>query len=90
MGEPERVVIFGGAKTPPFGNCALARCAPRRSMVLHHFPAMTLFAFLASVVFAVINKTGLREKFVYGVQAFVLFMVIAIALGWIMYPFPRH
>ena len=50
---------------------------------------MTLFAFLASVVFAVLNKTSMRDKMIYGVKTFVLFMVVAIALGWIMYPFPR-
>lgn len=59
-------------------------------MVIHHFPAMTLFAFLVSVVFATLNKETVREKVLYGIKCFVLFIVIAIALGWIMYPFPYH
>lgn len=51
---------------------------------------MTLFAFLVSVVFATISKETLREKTLYGIKCFVLFMIIAVALGWIMYPFPHH
>ncbi|MGH9328215.1 MAG: hypothetical protein ACRD2B_16220 [Terriglobia bacterium] len=58
-------------------------------MVVHHFPAMVLFAFLVSVVFAVLGKDVLRERFFYGVKCFVLFIGIAILLGWIMYPFPH-
>jgi heme A synthase len=59
-------------------------------MVVHHFPAMTLFAFLVSVVFATLSKETLRDKALYGIKCFALFMIIAIALGWIMYFFPRH
>jgi putative Mn2+ efflux pump MntP len=59
-------------------------------MVIHHFPAMALFAFLVSVVFGTLYKETPREKVLYGIKSFVLFIVIAVALGWIMYPFPRH
>lgn len=58
-------------------------------MIIHHFPAMVLFAFLASVVFAVIGKQSLKPRIFYGIKCFVLFIGIAILLGWIMYPFPR-
>lgn len=58
-------------------------------MVIHHFLAMVLFAFLVSVVFAVLGKDLLRERILYGIKCFVLFIGIAILLGWIMYPFPR-
>lgn len=58
-------------------------------MVIHHFPAMVLFAFLVSVVFAVIGKTTTRARIMYGIKSFVLFIGIAVLLGWIMYPFPR-
>jgi hypothetical protein len=75
------------ARAWPVACRAAVHCV---SMLLHHFPAMALFAFLTSVAFAALNKTTWREKVIYGIKAFVLFMVIAIALGWIMYPFPLH
>ncbi|MGH9470082.1 MAG: hypothetical protein ACRD1N_07055 [Terriglobia bacterium] len=58
-------------------------------MVIHHFPAMLLFAFLVSVVFAVLGKDNTRQRVFYGIKSFVLFIGIAVLLGWIMYPFPR-
>lgn len=58
-------------------------------MAIHHFPAMVLFAFLVSVVFAILGKDVLRERILYGIKCFVLFIGIAILLGWIMYPFPH-
>jgi heme A synthase len=59
-------------------------------MVIYHLPAMALFAFLVSVVFATLSKESLREKVLYGIKCFALFMIIAIALGWMTYFFPRH
>jgi hypothetical protein len=50
---------------------------------------MALFAFLVSVVFATLSKETLREKVFYGLKCFALFMVIAVALGGVMYFFPR-
>lgn len=58
-------------------------------MALHHFAAMALFAFFASVVFGTIGRDTLRGRVLYGIKAFVLFIVIAVVLGWIMYPFPH-
>jgi len=59
-------------------------------MVTSHFPAMFLFAFLVSVVFAVIAKNTPRERLLYGVKSFALFIGIALLIGWLMYPVPRH
>lgn len=50
---------------------------------------MVLFALLVSIVFGVLGKDTLRDRILYGVKSFVLFVVIAIALAWIMYPFPH-
>ncbi len=58
-------------------------------MVIYHFPAMVLFAFFVSVVFGTIAKETTRERIVYGVKSFLLFIGTAIVLAWIMYPFPR-
>ncbi|HEV2419055.1 MAG TPA: hypothetical protein VGX94_14760 [Terriglobia bacterium] len=58
-------------------------------MIIHHFTAMALFAFLVSVVFAVLGRNTTRERIHYGIKSFVLFVGIAVLLGWIMYPFPH-
>lgn len=50
---------------------------------------MVIFAFLASVVFAVLGRNTTRERVRYGIKSFVLFVGIAVLLGWIMYPFPH-
>jgi len=59
-------------------------------MVISHFPAMVLFSLLVSVVFGVIAKNTTRERFTYGLKSFLLFVGIALLIGWVMYPFPRH
>jgi len=53
-----------------------------------HFSALTVFAFIVAVVFAIITKNTLREQVQYGVFVFISFLAAAIVLGWIMYPFP--
>lgn len=58
-------------------------------MAIQHFPAMVIFAFLASVVFGVLGRNTTWERVRYGIKSFVLFVGIAVLLGWIMYPFPR-
>lgn len=58
-------------------------------MAIQHFPALVIFAFLASVVFAVLGRNTAWERVRYGIKSFVLFVGIAVLLGWIMYPFPH-
>jgi hypothetical protein len=53
-----------------------------------HFGALTTFALLVSVVFAIITKSEPREQFRYGVFVFISFLAAAILVGWIMYPLP--
>jgi ABC-type uncharacterized transport system permease subunit len=50
--------------------------------------AMGLFAFLVSVVFAVLSKNTPREQVVYGAKVFAAFVGIALMLGWLMYFVP--
>lgn len=57
-------------------------------MIGSHFSALTVFAFIVAVVFAIITKNTLREQVQYGVFVFISFLAAAIVLGWIMYPFP--
>lgn len=49
---------------------------------------MILFAALAAIVFGVISKDTNRERWIYGVKVFAEFVVIGLALGWILYFIP--
>lgn len=53
-----------------------------------HFLFLVLFALLVSVVFAVIMKDQPREQVRFGGLLFAGFVVSALVLGWLMYPFP--
>lgn len=57
-------------------------------MTLSHFGALTTFALLVSVVFAIITKSEPREQFRYGIFVFISFLAAAILVGWIMFPLP--
>jgi multidrug transporter EmrE-like cation transporter len=58
-------------------------------MNLTHFQAMLVFAFVISVAFALLSKRTLNERVKYAIWALLLFLLIAVAVGWLMYPFPR-
>lgn len=55
---------------------------------MRHFLVMTLFAALASIVFGAMAKDTAYERMIYGVKVFAEFMVIGLALGWILYFIP--
>ena len=54
-----------------------------------HIVLLATFAFFVSLVFAVLTKDTPREQLRFGVLLFAAFLASAIALGWLMYPFPR-
>jgi hypothetical protein len=54
-----------------------------------HLALLLVFAFLVSVVFAVLMKDGPREQLRFGALVFGGFLATALVLGWLMYPFPR-
>jgi len=54
-----------------------------------HLVLLVIFAFLVSLVFAVLTKDDLREQMRFGGMLFAGFVVTALVLGWLMYPFPR-
>lgn len=53
-----------------------------------HILLLALFAFLVSLVFAVLTKDDLREQLRFGGLLFAGFIASALVLGWLMYPFP--
>jgi hypothetical protein len=58
-------------------------------MILNHFQAMVIFALTVSVAFAFLSKNKMSERLRYAVWAFLAFLVVAIGIGWLMYPFSR-
>jgi hypothetical protein len=57
-------------------------------MNLSHFGALLVFSILVSTVFAITTKNTVREQVRYGAWVFCCFLVVAIVVGWIMYPLP--
>ena len=53
-----------------------------------HVLLMTVFAGFVSLVFAVIAHDEAREQIRFGGLMLAGFLVAAIVLGWLMYPFP--
>ncbi len=53
-----------------------------------HFLLLVLFAFFVSFVFALIARDDAREQVRFGGMVFAAFIVSAVVLGWLMYPFP--
>ena len=58
-------------------------------MILNHFQAMVIFALTVSVAFAFLSKNKMSERIRYAIWAFLAFLVVAIGIGWLMYPFSR-
>ena len=54
-------------------------------MRLSHYTAALLFALFTSVVFAITSKNTDRERLLYGLWVFGLFVAISVVLGWIMF-----
>jgi hypothetical protein len=53
-----------------------------------HFLILVIFAFLVSVVFAILHTHDHRQQLKYGIKVFAAFLLTAIIIGWLMYPFP--
>ena len=57
--------------------------------MLNHFQAMVIFALAISLAFAFLSKNRIDERVRYALWAFLAFLVVAIGIGWLMYPFSR-
>ena len=57
--------------------------------MLTHFQALLLFALLVSVVFACLTRRSISGRAQSALLAFLLFIVVGVAIGWLMYPFSR-
>ncbi len=55
-----------------------------------HFQAMLLFALVISIAFAFLTKQSARDRLKYAAWSFLAFLLIALAIAWGMFPFPRR
>jgi cytochrome bd-type quinol oxidase subunit 2 len=56
---------------------------------LTHFQALAFFAIVVSVTFAFLSKRGTSDRAKYFLWALLAFLVVAIGIGWLMYPFSQ-
>jgi hypothetical protein len=56
---------------------------------LTHFSSMLFFALVVSITFAFLSKRTLAERAKYSLWAFLAFLLVAIGIGWLMYPFSK-
>ena len=54
-----------------------------------HFPALLIFALLASVALACLTQRTAVERVKYAAWSLFLFVAIAVGIAWVMYPFSR-
>jgi NhaP-type Na+/H+ or K+/H+ antiporter len=57
--------------------------------MLTHFQSLVLFAFLVSVAFGCLSKRTAGERIRSALWIFALFILVGVAIGWVMYPFSR-
>jgi len=58
-------------------------------MNLSHFQTLLLLALVISVAFAFLSKRRMGDRGKYAVWAFLMFLLVAVAIGWLMYPLSR-
>jgi hypothetical protein len=56
---------------------------------LTHFGALVFFALVVSLTFAFLSKRGTIERLKYTLWSFLAFLLVAIGIGWLMYPFSQ-
>ena len=66
----------------------MTRARERITVFLFALLLLVLFASFVSLVFAVLTKDDVRQQVRFGGLMFGGFIVTAIVLGWLMYPFP--
>jgi len=58
-------------------------------VIVHsHFVLLILFSLFVSFVFALIARDEPRDQLRFGGMVFAAFVVSAVVLGWLMFPFP--
>lgn len=55
---------------------------------MRHLLVMMLFAGLVAVVFGSVARDTMRERALYGLKVFAEFVLIGLALAWLLYYLP--
>jgi hypothetical protein len=58
-------------------------------MHLSHFTTMVAFALLVSIALGCLTQRTTRGRVKYAAWSFALFIGVALAIAWLMYPFSR-
>jgi putative Mn2+ efflux pump MntP len=62
---------------------------PLLSIHLSHLVALVLFALIVSIAFGVLGRRRPKDRVKYAAWSFLLFLLVAMVIGWAMYPFSR-
>jgi putative Mn2+ efflux pump MntP len=54
---------------------------------LSHWQAMLLFALIISIAFGMLGRRRPMDRLKYAAWSFFLFLLVAVVIGWVMYPF---
>jgi hypothetical protein len=53
-------------------------------MIHSHLSAALLFSLVTSIVFAITGKETDRERVLYGIWVFAIFVIVTVGLSWLM------
>jgi ABC-type Mn2+/Zn2+ transport system permease subunit len=54
-----------------------------------HFQSLLLFALIISLAFGTLGRRKPIERVKYAAWSFAMFVLVGVALGWLMYPFSK-
>ena len=57
-------------------------------MIASHLLSLLVFSLLVSTVFATLLRDDLKSRLRFGAKVFGAFVLSALIVGWLMYPFP--
>jgi cytochrome bd-type quinol oxidase subunit 2 len=58
-------------------------------MIASHLFALIVFSVLASIVFATLLREDRKSRVRFGLMTVAAFVLSAVVVGWLMYPFPN-
>jgi hypothetical protein len=59
---------------------------PIEAKPIGHFPALLIFALMASLALACVTQRTATERIRYAVWSLFLFVAVAVGIAWAMYP----
>ncbi len=69
--------------------CETAGDAADGRMHLSHLQVMLLFAGIISLAFGFLSRRRVKDQLKSALWSFVLFLVVGVAIAWLIYPFSR-